>query len=173
MNTVFLHEGESRESLFRNKRFMLDEMFQQNKYLEYENLCDFGRFMAWSIVGIDYEKIIEACNEKQKKYMDLIILKICQILKCFAKTSYFRQFLNVSIESVRKKVTSLHTRKQQITSFFFGVLCLLWTLYSDLGKTCNRIIVPGRCESTCFRIDCIMIILERILVLKWRKRLIK
>ena len=30
MNTVFLHEGESRESLFRNKRFMLDEMFQQN-----------------------------------------------------------------------------------------------------------------------------------------------
>ena len=34
MNTVFLHEGESRESLFRNKRFMLDEMFQQNKYLE-------------------------------------------------------------------------------------------------------------------------------------------
>ena len=112
------------------------------------------------------KKLQKHAMKNKKKYMDLIILKICQILKCFAKTSYFRQFLNVSIESVRKKVTSLHTRKQQITSFFFGVLCLLWTLYSDPGKTCNRIIVPGRCESTCFRIDCIMIILERILVLK-------
>ena len=64
-----------------------------------------------------------------------------------------------------KSYISTH-QKAANYKFFFGVLSFVWTLYSDLGKTCNRIIVPGRCESTCFRIDCIMIILERILVLK-------
>ena len=102
-------------TLFRNKRFMLDEMSQRNAskfaiFLEHENPCSFFRFSfratliffppnALVYVDIREEKIV-ARYEKRKKttystWVFIFIPKIWQILRCFAgtfhqaQTSYF------------------------------------------------------------------------------------
>ena len=77
---LFVNDYKTWGALFRNKRFMLDEMFQRNAskfaiFLEYENPCSFFHFVllffslmnALVYIGIHWgEKNKVARNEKNK-----------------------------------------------------------------------------------------------------------